>query len=77
MKSRSTNQRSAAVVADPAEGSHSELLILSDGRILVHNLTPAFADLLHELNPKETGIAGRTRRSTRRASLTKSHELPD
>jgi hypothetical protein len=65
------------VVEDPAEGSHSELLILPDGRILVHNLTPAFADLLHELNPEETQIAGRTRQATRHTSRTKSHELPD
>ena len=60
-----------------AEASHSELLILPDGRILVHNLTPAFADLLHELNPEETQIAGRTRRVAHPASRTKSHELPD
>ena len=31
--------------------SVSELLILPDGRILVHNLTQPFAELLHELNP--------------------------
>ena len=60
-----------------AEASHSELLILPDGRILVHNLTPAFADLLHELNPEEPQITGRTRQVAHPASRTKSHELPD
>jgi len=32
--------------------STTELLILADGKILVHNLTPAFADLLTQLNPE-------------------------
>ena len=36
----------------PREGSlTSELLILPDGKILVHNLTQPFAELLKELNP--------------------------
>jgi hypothetical protein len=34
----------------------TELLVLPDGRILVHNLTPVFADLLNELNPAEETI---------------------
>ena len=29
----------------------SELLLLPDGRIIVHNLTPALADLLEIMNP--------------------------
>lgn len=37
----------------------SELLILPDGRILVHNLTPAFARVLQELNPADTQIQPR------------------
>ena len=41
-------------------GSTSELLILADGRILVHNLTPAFAELLSELNPADEQIQPRT-----------------
>lgn len=57
--------------------ARSEVLILPDGRILVHNLTPAFADLLHELNPKETQLAGRTHLFTPPASRLTSHELPD
>jgi len=37
----------------------TELLILPDGRILVHNLTQPFADLLHELNPEAEQISPR------------------
>ena len=40
-------------------GSTSELLILSDGRILVHNLTPAFAAVLALLNPADEQIRPR------------------
>ena len=39
----------------------SELLILPDGRILVHNLTPAFADALAQLNPDDDQIRPRAR----------------
>lgn len=78
-----TSQADAFVLAGsprlpcPAEDSHSELLILPNGRILVHNLTPAFADLLHELNPEETQIAARARQVTHHASRITPHELPD
>jgi hypothetical protein len=44
------------------ESQVSELLILPDGRILVHNLTPAFAGLLHELNPDDEQISSRVTR---------------
>ena len=40
----------------------TELLIMPDGQVLVHSLTPAFADLLNELNPNAEQIASRTRR---------------
>ena len=40
-------------------GSTSELLILMDGRILVHNLTPAFAAVLALLNPADEQIRPR------------------
>ena len=43
--------------------NHSELLLLPDGRILVHNLTPAMAALLHQLDPED-------RRMIRRAIVT-------
>ena len=37
----------------------TDLLILPDGRVLAHNLTPLFADLLKELNPRDEQIAPR------------------
>jgi hypothetical protein len=49
----------------------TELLLLPDGRILVHNLTPAFAALLSELNPDDEQINSRI---TRHESLP--NELP-
>ena len=49
----------------------TELLILSDGRILVHNLTRPFAELLHEFNRDDTQISPRV---TRRSSHP--YELP-
>jgi hypothetical protein len=39
--------------------AHSEMLLLPDGRILVHNLTRAMAALLHELNPEDDTIKSR------------------
>jgi len=56
--------------ASPGNEQVSELLILPDGRILVHNLTQPFADLLHELNPGDEQI---TSRITHHASP--NHEL--
>jgi len=50
----------------------SEILILPDGRILVHNLTQPFAELLHQLNPTDEQF---TARSTQHAPQI--HELPD
>ncbi|MGD0351172.1 MAG: hypothetical protein ABSB84_12790 [Verrucomicrobiota bacterium] len=44
----------------PGENQVSELLILPDGRILVHNLTQPFAELLAELNPDCEQIASRS-----------------
>ena len=43
--------------------NHSELLLLPDGRILVHNLTPAMAALLNQLDPED-------RRMIKRAFVT-------
>jgi hypothetical protein len=42
--------------AGTAPALSTELLVLPDGRILVHNLTPVFADLLNELNPTDDAI---------------------
>lgn len=50
----------------------SELLILPDGRVLVHSLTPTFAALLSELNPNCEQIASRTTNPTPRLN-----ELPN
>ena len=38
----------------------AELLILPDGRILAHNITPEMAALLSELDPKNTAMKRRT-----------------
>lgn len=41
----------------PVEGTshksetHTQLLLLPDGRLLVHNLTPAMAQILQKLDP--------------------------
>jgi len=50
----------------------TELLILPDGRILVHNLTQPFAELLKELNPDCEQISSR---ATRHSSLR--NEFPN
>ncbi len=50
----------------------TELLILPDGRILVHNLTPVFAGLLAELNPHCEQITSRiSRRSAVETDTTR------
>jgi len=36
-----------------------DLLILSDGTILIHNLTPSMAALLNEMNPQDDTIRPR------------------
>lgn len=50
----------------------TELLILPDGRILVHNLTQPFAELLHELNPDAEQISSRVTRHS-----SPNYELPN
>ena len=42
-----------------AQELNSEVLILPDGRILVHNLTQAMAAVLSELNPEDDAIKPR------------------
>ena len=72
MKSKTTNEASVEV-------SSTELLLLPDGRIMVHNLTPAFAELLRELNPADEQIQPRVFPITHHASRITSlaHELPN
>ena len=41
--------------------SSQELLILADGRVLMHNLTPAMAAVLRELNPDDESMQERAR----------------
>ena len=38
------------------ENRHSEILIMADGQILVHNITPAMARVLSELNPGDAAM---------------------
>lgn len=42
----------------------SELLILSDGRVLGHNLTPEFTALLAALHPTDPHLRQRQERAT-------------
>jgi len=37
----------------------TDLLILPDGRVMAHSLTPLFAELLKELNPRDEQIVPR------------------
>ncbi len=57
----------------------TELLLLPDGRILVHNLTPVFAELLRGLNPGDEQIQPRAPDHHSRFTLhiSRSHEFPD
>ena len=41
--------------------SSEEILILPDGRILMHNLTPGLAVVLRELNPQDDSMQKRAR----------------
>ena len=52
-------------------GEHSEILILAGGKILAHNITPAIAKVLSELNPEDEAMS---RRANQTAIFT--HELP-
>jgi hypothetical protein len=84
-----TNQIQTATTSSPLT---TELLILPDGRVLVHNLTQPFAELLRELNPGDEQISPRVKTNVRPGPhrspaknqnprqarrLTYIHELPD
>jgi hypothetical protein len=49
----------------------TELLILPEGQILVHNLTQPFAELLSELNPNCEQISARAKNPA-----SPNHEFP-
>lgn len=44
-----------------AEASHSEFLILPDGKIFAHNITPEMARVLAELNPEDKPMRQRAK----------------
>ena len=50
-----SEQSIAAAAAETAalRESHTQLLLLPDGRVLAHNLTPAMAELLQQLDPDD------------------------
>jgi len=56
---------------------HTEILILPDGRILVHNLTQTMAALLRGLNPSDRQITQRIGCSRITHHTSRSHELSD
>ena len=48
-----------AGAGSPLPSQHTEILILPEGKILVHNLTPVMAVLLETLNPQAGAIRDR------------------
>jgi len=58
---RSFRRRGQVASSEVAPASVTDLLILADGTTLVHNLTPAMASLLHELNRNDPTISPRAR----------------
>ncbi len=74
MKTQRRHQSNPSAPADSAASLHSELLILPDGQILVHNLTSAFAELLRVLNPQAEQIARRCQNENHATPIT-AHEL--
>jgi hypothetical protein len=53
-------------------GTSEEILILTDGRILAHNLTPVMAAVLRQLNPNDEPMRQRAMTDGERE---RSHEL--
>ncbi len=56
----------------PAEPAATDLLILSDGTVLAHNLTPAMAAVLHKLNPQDETMRLRSLAAPDRPALCKA-----
>lgn len=46
----------------------TDILILSDGTVLAHNLTPGMAKVLHKLNPNDQAIKARAGRKRKEAT---------
>jgi hypothetical protein len=68
MKHRTTKQ----IAKSSAAESVSEILILADGKILAHNISPVLAGMLVELNPSDEAMQ---RRAVREHTF--KHELPN
>jgi len=66
------NQKTKTRPKSSAENPVSEILILADGRIFAHNITPVMANVLAELNPADIAM----NRRARRKNILK-HELPN
>ena len=60
--------------------NHTELLLLPDGRILVHNLTVAMAALLRQLDPEDRHMTRRAlvprSRGRKRRTAQQTHSAP-
>jgi hypothetical protein len=68
MKHRTTNK----IAKYPGAKSVSEILILANGKILAHNISPVLAGALAELNPTDEAM---NQRAVREHTL--KHELPN
>ncbi|MEI8044292.1 MAG: hypothetical protein WCL11_22975 [Verrucomicrobiota bacterium] len=60
--------QTSRIPVDPAAGEcaprrplTTDILILSDGTVLAHNLTPGMATVLHQLNPQDETFGARAR----------------
>jgi len=54
----------------------TDLLILSDGTVLAHNLTPVMATVLHKLNPHDATIRARARCRRKQAASAGAAHTP-
>lgn len=64
--------KNQASLRTPAAGGHGELLILPDGKILAHNITPPLARVLAGLNLADAAM--NCRANWKKIS---NHELPE
>jgi hypothetical protein len=60
----SLNRHGAGDAHNLMPETYTELLLLPDGRVMVHNLTPAMADLLKELDRPDQDLAARAIRQS-------------
>lgn len=65
--------KTKAAMAAQTANQHSEFLILPGGRILAHNITPAMAKILSELDPADEPM----RRRAHPKIISKNNELPN